>query len=210
MKHRRRVVLLSWGMKRSFICPRLSCTETTAVGTLAAAQPLCQICSSPPSGQQWLLRAWASCSVCRCFGGFSQPWRCVLTGCQSEDSQGATAWHGEAWSTATFMLGTSISQCTYLGQNQKNPHWDGGQPQLPPPAQGGHNQQRQHDLEYAAKSPEQLKHTSTSIRSTNQSLLYFWVPEWRQRHLTFSSAKGRPLRVIGRNSEYSVILQPLC
>lgn len=39
MKSRIRVVLLNWGVKRSLICPRLSCTETTAVGTLAASKP---------------------------------------------------------------------------------------------------------------------------------------------------------------------------
>lgn len=42
------------------------------------------------------------------------------------------------------------------------------------------------------------------------NLLFFLkFPEWQQRHLTSSSAKQRPLWAVGRNSEYSVILQPL-
>lgn len=37
----------------------------------------------------------------------------------------------------------------------------------------------------------------------------FFILEFQQRNLTSSSARQRPLRFIGRNSEYSVNLQPL-
>lgn len=61
--------------------------------------------------------------------------------------------------------GTLINhECTYVGGNKKHRYGEHGKPQQPPPAQSGHDQQRQEDLQYGAKRPGQLENTNTSFR----------------------------------------------
>lgn len=155
MKLRRRAVLRNWGVKRSPIC----------LGTLAATKPRGRPAAQPFKGSNRGFRhgppvLFGDVSESfHSFGGASRQYvKAKTLGKLLRNTE-------RLGSPPLFTVGTSINrQCTYVDENKKNPYWDHGQPQQPPPAQSGHNQQRQQDLYYGAKSPGQLKHTNTSCR----------------------------------------------
>lgn len=80
----------------------------------------------------------------------------------------------------------------HIVDDEKNAHRNHGQPQQPPPAQCGHNQQHQQDLEDATKHPEQLKHmTEEGCRRPpwfNKSN----TPKWPKRHVYRQQCEAAP------------------
>lgn len=86
----------------------------------------------------------------------------------------SSVWKFNCW----YVFLRIVCEQTYEAATKKDGHRYGGQAEQPPPAQSGHYQQGQENLEHSTNGPEGLLHTQTHY---NQKGIYVQFIESNQR-----------------------------